>query len=170
MNKKVEHYLSPIAISLKSIPLIAIIPIIILWFGSGIPSKVVAVVLICFFPSLVGLMRGIKSINNNFLELFDIYAKTDFQKIKYLVLPSTLPYLFSSLKISSSLAVVGALVGELIAVNKGLGFLIITAYYSFDIPLVFAVVIITCLIGLFFYYFIHAIENKLIFWTNPIDK
>jgi len=168
-NKKIERYLMPLAISAKTMPLIAIIPLILIWFGSGISSKIIAVILICFFPSLISMIRGIRSINADTLELFNFYAKNDLQKIRHLVLPFTLPYLFSALKISSSLAVVGALVGELIAANKGLGFVILTSYYRFDIAMVFVVVIITCLIGIVFYYSIQYFEHKLVFWTDPVD-
>lgn len=169
INRKAERFLIPFAVSAKTIPLIAIIPLVLIWFGSGIASKIFAVVLICFFPALISLIRGIRSISEDMLDLFDFYAKNKFQKIIHLVVPATSPYLFSALKISSSLAVIGALVSELIAANKGLGFVILTSYYTFNIPMVFCVVILTCLIGIVFYYSIQYFEHKIVFWTDPVD-
>lgn len=168
-NPKLERVLIPLAVSAKTMPLIAVIPLILVWFGSGVLSKIFAVILICFFPALISMIRGIKSINCDVAELFDFYAASTVQKIRFLVIPSTSPYLFSALKISSSLAVIGALVSELIAANKGLGFVILTSYYTFDIPMVFAVVILTCLIGIVFYYLIQHFEHKIIYWTEPVD-
>lgn len=167
--KKTENVIMPIAVTLKTIPVIAITPLLVLWFSSGIMSRIATAALICFFPTLVNLLRGTKSINSDLLDLFKIYDSSWLWTLKLLVIPSTLPYLFSSLKISSSLAVVGALVGEFIGANKGLGFLIIVNYYNSNTPVVFAAIILSSMLGIVIYYSLHYLENRLITWTNPID-
>ena len=167
--KKAENIIVPLAVTLKTIPIIALTPLLILWFGSGLPSRIATAALICFFPALVNLLRGIKSVDNDLLDLFKIYNSPKYTLLRLLLIPSTLPYLFSSLKISSSLAVVGALVGEFIGSNKGLGFLILTNYYTSDTAMVFAAVILSSLLGIFLYYILHYFENRKITWTSPID-
>lgn len=168
--QKAENIVIPIAVVLKTIPIIALTPILILWFGSGISSRIATAALICFFPSLVNLLRGIKLIDTNLLDLFKIYNSSKYSILKHLLVPSTLPYLFSSLKISSSLAVVGALVGEFIGSNKGLGFLILTNYYSSNTSMVFAAVILSSLLGIVLYYFLHYLEVKKITWASEINE
>lgn len=167
--KKTESVIMPIAVILKTIPIIAITPLLVLWLGSGLMSRIATAALICFFPTLVNLLRGTKSINSDLLDLFKIYNSSWLSTLRLLVIPATLPYLFSSLKISSSLAVVGALVGEFIGANKGLGFVIIVNYYNSNTAVVFAAIILSSVLGIVLYYLLHYLENRIITWTNPID-
>jgi len=163
-NKRIENIIFPVSIIIKTIPIIAIAPIIILWFGTGFVSKVVIVILMCFFPSLINMVGATRMIDRNLFYIFEIYSASKKQIITKLIIPATLPYLFSSLKISSSLAVIGAIVAEFMAVNKGLGFLIMSSYYSLNMPMVFASTLLICLIGLLFYYLIDTIEKCLVNW------
>lgn len=161
-----ENLVMSMAVTLKTIPIIAITPLLVLWFGSDIYSKIITAALVCFFPSLVNTLRGIKSIDKNLIELFNIYSVNNFQKIKYLIFPSISPYLFSAFKVSSSLAIIGALVGEFITANKGIGFLIISNYYSLNLAAVFANIITISFMGIFFYNLINFFEKKFIKWEN----
>ncbi len=163
-NKKLEHIIVPFAVVLKTIPIIAIAPLIVIWFGSDISSKVITSALICFFPSLVNVLRGVKSLDNDLLEVFHIYSVSSVQLTEKFIFPSIAPYIFSALKVSSSLAVIGALVGEFIGANKGLGFIIIENYYSLNTSVVFAAVILSSFIGICYYYTIHFFEKKIIKW------
>jgi NitT/TauT family transport system permease protein len=164
-----ENFVMSASITLKTIPIIAITPLLVLWFGSGFYSKIITASLVCFFPSLVNTLRGTKSIDKNLFELFNIYSANNSQKIKFLIIPSILPYLFSALKVSSSLAIIGALVGEFITANKGIGFLIISNYYSLNIAAVFANIIVISIMGIGFYNFINFFEKRLIKW-NTIEN
>ena len=148
------------AVIMKTLPIIALAPLLVLWFGPGVWSKVAAVVVICFFPSLVNVLRGIKSLDASARDLILLYSPTKLQIVRYFILPGVRPYLYSALKVSSSLAVVGALVGEFISANQGLGFMIISGYYAMDVPLVFAVLVVTSAIGLLMYSLIHALESR----------
>jgi NitT/TauT family transport system permease protein len=165
-NKNLEDVILPIAIILKTIPIIAITPLLVLWMGTGFGSRVVTAGLICFFPSLVNILRGVKQTDRNFTEIFVVYSASKFSTFKLLLLPSIAPYVFSALKVSSSLAIVGALVGEFVGANKGLGFLIIVNYYNLNTPIVFTAILITSCAGILFYYFINFIENKVLFWSD----
>jgi len=168
--KNLENVIIPVAIVIKTMPVIAIAPLLVIWFGSGISSKVVAAILVCFFPALVNVLRGVKSLNIELYWLFKVYSANRLQLIKKLIFPSILPYLFAALKTSSSLAVVGALVGEFIGSNKGLGFLIMSNYYNMNIPLVFAAIAISSIFGISFYYVIHFFEKKMIFDREKIEE
>lgn len=159
-----QHYVLPLAVVLKTIPIIAIAPLLIMWLGSGVAPKVATAALICFFPSLVNMISGVNSINNDYLDLFKLYNASSWQKIRYLYIPYSMPFVFSSLKISSSLAVVGALVGEFLGSNQGIGFLIITNYYSLNTPMVFAAVLLSSTIGVTLYYSLQAIEARVLSW------
>jgi NitT/TauT family transport system permease protein len=168
-KKQHESSIMSMAVTLKTIPIIAITPLLVLWFGSGFYSKIITAALVCFFPSLVNTLRGVKSIDRNLIELFNIYSASNYQKIKHLIIPSISPYLFSAFKISSSLAIIGALVGEFITANKGIGFLIISNYYSLNIAAVFANLIVISAMGIGFYNLINFFEKKIIKW-NTIEN
>src|SRR5690606_22792361 len=108
--KNLEKIIMPISIFIKTIPIIVVTPLIVLWFGTGLSSKITVVVMICFFPSLINMLQSTKSINPDLFHVFKIYSANKRQVLSKLIIPSTLPFLFSSLKISSSLAVIGAIV------------------------------------------------------------
>ncbi|MBU3934873.1 ABC transporter permease [Patescibacteria group bacterium] len=168
--RNLESIIIPPAIVIKTMPIIAIAPLLTLWFGSGIFSKVIAAMLVCFFPALINVLRGVKSLSIELVWLFKIYSANKLQLIKKLILPGILPYLFSAFKTSSSLAVVGALVGEFIGSNRGLGFLIMSNYYNMNIPLVFAAIITSSIFGISFYYVIHFFEKKMVFDREKIQE
>jgi len=161
-HNKLEDVVMPIAIIIKTMPVIAIVPLLIIWFGPGIFSKIVTAMLICFFPALVNVLRGVKSLDQDLLALFRVYAANRIQLTRMLILPAILPYLFAALKVSSSLAVIGALVGEFVSSNKGLGFLIISNYYNMNTAFVLAAVIVSSIMGLCFYYAIHFFEKSMV--------
>lgn len=161
-HRRYKDVAMPVAIIIKTMPIIAITPLLVIWFGSGIFSKVITAALICFFPSLVNVLRGVKSLDKKFFALFKTYSANRNQLIKKLIFPSIFPYLFSAFKTSISLAVVGALVGEFIGSNRGLGFLIISNYYNMNTPLVFAAIITSSMIGISFYYIINYFERRFI--------
>lgn len=154
-----ENGAMTVAIILKTLPVIALAPVLVLWFGSGVGSKVAAVVVVCFFPSLVNILRGIKSLDSSSKDLISLYSPTRAKTVRYFILPGVRPYLFSALKVSSSLAVIGALVGEFVSANSGLGFMIISGYYSMDISLVFAILVVTSILGLLMYEAINILEK-----------
>ncbi|HEV2953069.1 MAG TPA: ABC transporter permease, partial [Candidatus Dormibacteraeota bacterium] len=111
-SRLLERGLYPIAIALKTTPLVAVAPLLILWFGTGLASKIMAAALISFFPMLVNAIKGLGSVDADQRELFTALRANRWHVFRRLQLPTALPYVFSALKISTSLAVVGAIVGE----------------------------------------------------------
>lgn len=159
----------PYAIALKTTPIIAMAPLLILWFGTGMTSKIVASAIVCFFPILVNTVKGLKAVDENSLDLFKSYSANKWQIFIKLSLPTALPYIFSALKISTGMAVVGAIVGEFVGANKGIGFIILTSTYHLETVTMFAAIIMSALIGVVFFWIIGLIEKKIVFWQESDD-
>ena len=146
-----EGTITTFAMILKTIPIIAIAPLLVLWFGHGLGSKISAVTITCFIPVLINVMSDGKSKKLEYKNLSSLYNITKIQEIRYIILPGVLPCLIASLKISSTLAIVGALVSEFVSANKGLGYLIISNYHSMNISGVFVCIVLSSIIGLSIY-------------------
>lgn len=158
--RSAEDLVMPLAIAIKTMPIIALAPLLVVWFGSGLSSKVAAAMLVCFFPALVNVLEGARNLDRKLLCLFRVFSASNFQLVGKLIIPGILPYLFAALKTSSSLAVVGALVGEFIGSNRGLGFIIMSNYYNMNTRLVFAAILTSNAIGISFYYFLSFLEGR----------
>lgn len=154
----------PFAIATRAIPTIAIAPIVVLWFGTGMTSKIVLSAFIAFFPILVNFMKGLNQIDDEVIDLMKTFSASNWQIFYKVRLPSSLPYLFAGMKISTSFAVIGAIIAEFVGASKGIGYLIKSSTYYSETDLTFAGIIIASLIGLVFYWVIELIERKLVFW------
>ncbi|MGO9697806.1 MAG: ABC transporter permease [Xanthobacteraceae bacterium] len=161
-----EDGLFPIAIAVKTTPIVAIAPLLVIWLGTGWWSKIVAAILICFFPVLVNTVKGLKAADLEYCELFETLGASREQEFRKLRIPYCLPYLFSALKISSSLAVVGAIVGEFVGATQGLGYLIIISSTHLETPTLFSAIIAAAFAGIAMFYVIGFAERKLIFWSS----
>ncbi|WP_141502804.1 ABC transporter permease [Paenibacillus luteus] len=168
-SKPIEKGVFPLAIALKTTPLVALAPLLVVWMGTGYSSKVVASMLICFFPILVNSVKGLKAIEHEAWELFSTYKGTKAEIFWKLRLPTSLPYVFSALKISTSLAIVGAIVGEFVGANKGLGYVVLVSSYHMDTPVMFSAIIASALCGLVLFWGISQLERKIIFWQRTDD-
>ena len=140
-NRFAERAFYPIAVFINTIPIIAIAPILVLILGNGYAPKIVIAALICFFPTLVNMVRGLKAVSPQMLELMRVLSATNPEILWKIRLQSSLPFLFAALKIASTTSVIGAIVGEWIGSNYGLGALIIEATYNFRSPMLYATVI-----------------------------
>jgi NitT/TauT family transport system permease protein len=168
-NKAVEEAFFPIAVMINTIPVVAKAPILVLLMGNGMEPKITIAALICFFPTLVNMTRGLESVNPQSMELMRVLSASRREIFFKLRLFNSLPYLFSALKIATSTAVIGAVVGEWIGSTRGIGALIIQATYNFDSALLYAAVIMSsCLAGAFFLV-ITMLERVVVKWqpANP---
>lgn len=161
-----EQGLFPIAIAAKTTPIVALAPLLVIWLGTGWWSKIVAAVLISFFPVLVNSVKGLKAADREYHELFETMKASRGQQFRKLRIPFCLPYLFSALKISSSLAVVGAIVGEFVGATQGLGYLIVISSAHLETATLFSAVFAAAGAGIAMFYVIGWAERKLIFWTS----
>ena len=161
-----EEGLFPIAIAVKTTPIVAVAPLLVIWLGTGWWSKIVAVILICFFPVLVNAVKGLKAADAEYRELFQTLGATRAQEFRKLRIPYCLPYLFSALKISSSLAIVGAIVGEFVGAEHGLGYLIVISSAHLETPTVFQAIGAAATIGIAMFYILEFIERRVVFWAQ----
>ncbi|MBF0191604.1 MAG: ABC transporter permease [Magnetococcales bacterium] len=151
----------PYMIALKSVPIIAIAPLLVIWFGYGPTGKVIMSAIIAFFPLVVNATLGLSRVDPDALTLMHSLSATRLEIMVKLRLPNAMPYILSALKISSSLSVVGAIVAELTGAKQGLGFTIIMASYNIDTPLLFCAIILASGIGITFFGLISMVEATL---------
>ena len=165
-SRIVQEALYPYAVALKSTPLIAIAPLLVLWFGNGILSKIVMSSLVAFFPVLVNSITGLAAVDTEALDLMKSYSASRWQILTKIRFPNSLGYLFPALKIASSMAVVGAVIGEFTGSTRGIGHLINTSSYYLDTPLVFAAIGSISLAGILFFGLVAWLEQKIVFWQK----
>lgn len=165
-SKKIELSLMPYAILFKVTPIVAIAPLLILWLGNGFMTKAIISAMLCFFPVLVGTLKGLRLIDANFLKLFNLYGASKSQTFYKLRLPSSVPHLFSGLRVASSLSVVGAIVGEFIGASQGLGYYILVSSYHLNTAVIFSSVIVTAILGIILYYAVVMLEKFVAPWYS----
>jgi NitT/TauT family transport system permease protein len=163
-RKGVQEAFFPIVVLINTIPVVAKAPILVLLMGNGMEPKIAIAALICFFPTLVNMVRGLESVNPQAMELMRVLSASKIEVFFKLRLLNSLPYLFSALKISASTAVIGAIVGEWIGSNVGIGALIIQAMYAFDSALLYATVIVGSSFSVLFFLSITLIERLVVRW------
>lgn len=161
-----ERTLIPVAITLKTTPLVAIAPLLVLWLGTGWASKITAAVLISFFPVLVNSVKGLKAADAEYYELFHTLGASPGQEFRKLRIPYCVPYLFAALKISSSLAIVGAIVGEFVGATQGLGYVIMVSSAHLDTDRVFAAIFSSAFSGVILYQIVAWVERRTVFWQR----
>jgi NitT/TauT family transport system permease protein len=159
-----ERGLFPLAITLKTTPLVAIAPLLVLWMGTGWWSKIIAAALICFFPVLVNTVKGLKAADADYFDLLRSLKATRGQEFRKLRVPYCMPYLFSALKISSSLAIVGAIVGEFVGATRGLGYVIVVSSSHLETDVLFSAIIAAAAAGIALFHVLGWIEQRLVFW------
>ncbi len=154
----------PLAVFINTIPIIAIAPILVLIFGNGYTPKVIIAALICFFPTLVNMVRGLQAVSPQALDLMRVLSASKPEILWKIRLQSSLPFLFAALKIASTTCVIGAIVGEWIGSNFGLGALIIEATYNFRSSLLYATVLLAALLSVILFSVTALVERRLITW------
>jgi NitT/TauT family transport system permease protein len=164
-RKSIEQAFFPIAVLIHSIPVVAIAPILVLLMGNGLAPKVSIAAIICFFPTLVNMVRGLEAVSPQLLELMHVLSASKWEVFIRLRLQTSVPYLFSALKIAASTAVVGAIVGEWIGSQQGIGALIIQATYNFDSALLYATVICGSAFSVLFFLAIRLLERLCVRWV-----
>jgi NitT/TauT family transport system permease protein len=164
--RRLQEIFFPVAVMFNSIPVVAKAPILVLLMGNGVEPKIAIAALVCFFPTLVNSVRGLEAVNPQAMELMRVLSASKSEIFFKLRVFSALPFLFSALRISASMAVIGAVVGEWIGATQGIGAMIIQATYNFDSPLLYAAITMSaCLSGAFFLAVV-ALERIVIRWET----
>jgi NitT/TauT family transport system permease protein len=169
-SRTVERILAPYIVASQSIPIVAIAPLLVIWFGSGRLSKVLISALIVFFPILVNTIVAVRSVPEDLRDLMRSLQATRWQVFRKLELPAAMPVLLGGLKIGATLSVIGAVVGEFVAADEGLGFLINLARGMYDTPMVFVAVLTLIGMALLLYSLVAVLEFRLLNWQEDPSK
>ena len=165
-SRAFERFASPFLVASQAVPIVAIAPLLIIWFGQGIFSKVLICALIVFFPVLVNTVVGIRAVPRSLNELMRSLHASRWQMLKMLEIPSALPIFLGGLQIGATLSVMGAVVGEFVGADKGLGFLINVGRGQYDTALVFVAIFTLVGLALSLYGMVYYLEHRLLFWQE----
>ena len=168
-SRSLERVLEPYIVASQSIPVVAIAPLLIIWFGAGTLSKVMISALIVFFPVLVNTVVGVRSVPADLHDLMRSLRATRWQIFAKLDVPASLPVLFGGLKIGATLAVIGAVVGEFVAADQGLGFLITLNRGLYDTAGVFVAVFLLIGLAMLMYSAVSYVERRTLRWRNGLE-
>ena len=163
----VERTFYPYLVALQTLPKIAIAPLIIVWFGFGISSKVIIAGTVAFFPVLVNVIVGLKTVDAAKLDLMRSLRASRWQTFRLVTFPNALPFVFAGLDIAIVFSVLGAIVGEFVGSQKGLGNLILQFNFSLDVAGVFAVLILLSVMGVVLHLVMQVVQRHVIFWAEP---
>ncbi|HWV55700.1 ABC transporter permease [Pseudorhodoplanes sp.] len=160
----------PLLIGLQSVPKVALAPIILVWLGTGMESKLAIVWLVAFFPIIVDTVAGLRSTPRELLELARSLRATPMQVFLKVQLPAALPFVFTGAKVAITLAVIGAVIGEFVGSSEGLGFLLLSATSQLDSPLAFAALFALSFLGMFVYLLVELAERLAAPWLPPAPQ
>lgn len=163
-NKTLQDIFYPVAVMINSIPVVAKAPILVLIMGNGLEPKITIAAIVCFFPTLVNMVRGLQAVNPQAMELMQILSASKREIFFKLRIYASLPYLFSALRIAASMSVIGAVVGEWIGATEGIGAMIIQATYSFDSALLYTAIIMSAVLSGLSFLVIAVLERWLVRW------
>jgi NitT/TauT family transport system permease protein len=162
-----ERALFPIAVVFQVTPVVAIVPILILWFGFGYTPKMVVAGLITFFPVLVNAIVGFRSVDPQALDVLDSLDASAAEVFWRLRLPNALPYLLAAAKVCVSLSIIGAVVAEWQGSSRGLGLIVLVAQRNLALPRMFAAIFSLCIMGVVLTLLVGVVERRLLSWHNP---
>jgi len=165
-----NQLLSPIIILFNSLPKIALAPLFLIWFGYGFLPNILVAFIVAFFPVVINSAAGLMAVEDDLLDLVNYLNATKAQIFIKIRIPNSLPYIFAGLKISATMCVVGSIVGEFIATDKGLGYLLRDAQAFIDTPTMFACLLLLSVIGLLLFFAIGQLERLMMPWNRRSES
>lgn len=169
-SRTLERLLAPYLVASQAVPIVALAPLLVIWFSAGSLSKVIVCALTLFFPVLINTVVGIRNVDPNLADLMRSLRATRWQTFTMLEVPAALPVLFGGLKVGVTLSVIGAVVGEFVSADRGLGFLVNLARGIFDTPLMFVALFTLMSIALALYLSVSLLESWLLRWQLPEEQ
>ncbi|WP_207231016.1 ABC transporter permease [Bradyrhizobium sp. Leo121] len=165
-----ERFVFPYIVAIQATPKVALAPLILVWFGFGLASKVVLVALICFFPLLVNTIGGIRRTDPELVAMARSFSRPSWWIFLHIKLPAAAGAIFAGLEIGIVLALIGAVVGEFVAAERGVGYLIDAATVNMNVAALFAGVLILAVFGVFSSFAVRAVQRRVVFWEHvPSD-
>jgi len=164
LSRPVEYFLYPFIVMFQSMPKVALAPLIIVWFGLGLASKVVNAALVAFFPLMVNTIVGLRSAEEDKVNLMKSLAASKTQIFWMLQLPNAMPYIFAGLEIAMIFALIGAIVAEFVGAQSGLGMLIQSMNFTMDVAGQFSVLLLLSLLGLLLNGIVVLVRRRVLFW------
>lgn len=161
-----EKTLMPYVVAFQTVPKVALAPLFVVWFGFGISSKIVMAAVISFFPVLINVIEGLRSAEADLIQMLTVFGASKMQIFRMVRLPSAMPFIFAGLDIGIIFAILGAVVGEFIGAQEGLGYLLLQTNYNFDIAGMFAVLVVLSVMGLMAHWLIRFAQRKFAFWAE----
>ena len=169
LSRSVEYYLYPIIIMFQAMPKVALVPLILVWFGLGLTSKVISAALVAFFPLMVNTIVGLRSADEDRINLMRSLSASRWQIFRMLQLPNAMPYIFAGLEIAMIFALIGAIVAELISSEKGLGMLMQSMSFTMDVAGQFSILFILSILGLILNGVVTLVRRRVLFWDTSRD-
>jgi NitT/TauT family transport system permease protein len=166
IERAVYDGIYPMMIAFNSIPKVAIVPLLVIWFGIGTVPAIMTAFLISFFPIVVNVATGLATIEPELLDVLRSLGARKHQIVMRIGIPRSMPYFFASLKVAITLAFIGSVVSESIASNVGIGYLMMAASARFDVPLVFAGFVVISIMGIIMYEMTAYAERRFTFWAT----
>ncbi|PNS34515.1 MULTISPECIES: ABC transporter permease [unclassified Mesotoga] len=163
-SRTFEEVISPYVMLIQATPKVSLIPLFVIWFGLGMPSKLLLIVLSAFFPVMINTILGLRSVPEDYENLMTILGASERQATLKMRLPMATPLIMAGLKIAMVQSIIGAIVSEWMAGDRGFGYLLVYGSSLYDANLLMASIIATTFLGLILYWSIELIEKKLLFW------
>jgi NitT/TauT family transport system permease protein len=169
LSRRFDYFIYPIVVMFQAMPKVALAPLIIVWFGLGMTSKVVNSALVCFFPLMINTIVGLRSADEDRISLMRSLAASPMQIFAMLRVPNALPYIFAGLEIAMIFALIGAIVGEFVGAEAGLGMLIQSMNFTMDVAGQFSILLILSVVGLVLNLSVTLVRKRLLFW-DPASR
>lgn len=163
---RIEAFIMPYIVAIQTVPAVSLAPILLLWFGFGITSKVLLAVLIAFFPIFINMVSGLKVNSEGQTQMLRSFGASRAQVLRMVRIPNALPYVFAGLEIGIVFALLGAVVGEFSGAQAGLGYQILKESYSFNISGMFSALIFLSVLGLTANFIVVLIQRRVVFWAK----
>ena len=165
-----ERAVQPAMVAFQVVPKIALVPIFVILFGYGITSKIVITVILAFFPIMLNVLLGVRSVDLGHRDVMRGLGASRWQTFRDLELPSTLPYVFAGSEVGIVFAVIGAIVGEYLGANEGLGFLVVSSLNALDAPALYAVIVLLAVLGSVLFLAVSLTKRFVIPWHESVAK
>jgi NitT/TauT family transport system permease protein len=165
-----ERALQPAMVAFQVVPKVAFVPIFVIWFGFGMQSKIVMAAILAFFPIMLNVLLGVRSVDRGHRDVMRGLGASRWATFRSLELPSTLPYIFAGAEVGIVFAVIGAIVGEYLGGSEGLGYLVVSSLNALDAPTLFAVIVVLAVLGSVLYLGVTTAKRFIIPWHDSIAK